>query len=203
MKKIAAILLLLVLVLGLTACAPSPNAALKENAAVAELEDLLHDITIDDLIGNGVEDEAWEGMEYQGLFDALPREGFSVQEPYILFANIIDAETEDGGPAYYDILSSEGGKVDAAAVEKAQMLIYAQFTYDGEMAYAPEGSAQDKSFVRTYAVELYYYDVASKTIVGLEEIASPGFPEEVSGTTSELKPSDEEIMAAVAARAAE
>ena len=185
----------------LPGCSGVADKALNESDAVNALQSEIHAIIHDNYLKNGSKSEQ---AEYQGLFDAIPKSDFHVAEPYLIFSDK-NYQMGNNDPASYYLLKYSGDKVDENTVSGAKTLIFARPTYAAAQIYdkiSGQGQNMGGTGVNSYHMDIYYYDVETGAIIGYERIKAPPFPDKLSSGQTAVRPSNDEAIAAVQARAA-
>jgi len=143
--------------------------------------------------------------EYKNLFSAIPKTNFLVQKPYVVFSNDGYRLSPSKKSQNYLIKYSGGFLLNDSAISNAKTIIYAQPSYAGSTMYDKvnkRGQKMGAVGVKTYGVDIYYYDAGSKKLVGYESLPAPKFPKKLYGKATSIKSSDKDILNAVQARIA-
>ena len=185
----------------LSGCSSSVDKALNESDAVSALQSEIHEVIRDNYLKNGTGSER---EEYQGLFDAIPKSDFHIAEPYLIFSDKNYQMANSDPPSYY-LLKYSGDKIDENAVSGAKTLIFARPAYAAGQTYnkiSGQGRNMGGAGVISYSMDIYYYDVETRIIIGYEKIKAPPFPDKLPTAQTAVRPSNDEAIAAVEARAA-
>ena len=136
--------------------------------------------------------------EYLNLLGEIARNDFTIREPYIVYSDNSYRIPLMEEPERYLIKYSGGILLTGRNLSGVKTIIFAHTVMQGEQRYSIPQNA-GFTIVRTYSMDIYYYDVESDMIIGIESLPAPKIEKEPSGRSVSLKPSDKDVLAAVEA----
>ena len=148
-------------------------------------------------------DEMYKRIEpdkYQNLLSEIPRGGFTVNEPYIVFTQR-DAGVYSENVVYNLVKYSEGFWLNDKGADGLKTIIYSVPAFSRSQEYrevrSNKVSGGAPTRISSYAAQIFYYDVESGEFIGYDYVPAPPLPDTLNSSVKAVRTSKSDVLAAI------